>query len=158
MPLLCCWCRLHLYRCGYSIEYITLTRLENGGRPTEVTVVSKIKLYSKLDALEDHLKASLVPHLQIAAKGDNDLVFCVTVFNSVRELKNSTDTLTEELIEVGAQVLSLRTKLGEPSDGTIAERLCWYCRQWSGLDNGDKISSQVLAKKFLLEIENSLTV
>jgi hypothetical protein len=122
----------------------------------EVTVVSKIKLYSKLDALEDHLKASLVPHLQVAAKGGNDLVFCVTVFNSVRELKNSTDTLTEELIEVGAQVLSLRTKLGEPSDGTIAERLCWYCRQWSGLDNGDKISSQVLAKKFLLEIENSL--
>jgi hypothetical protein len=118
-------------------------------------VVSKIKLYSKLDALETQLERSLVPHLQMAADGGNDLVFCVTAFNSVRELKNKTDKLTEELVEIGAQILSLRAKLGEPTDGIIAERICWYCRQWSGSENAQKISAKGLAEQFLIEIESN---
>ncbi len=58
-------------------------------------MVSKAKLYSKLNSLEVKLEAGLIPHLQIAASGKNDLVFCVSAFNPFRELKNRTDKLTE---------------------------------------------------------------
>jgi hypothetical protein len=118
-------------------------------------VVSKAKLYIKLDLLEIQLKESLVPHLAGAAQGNNDLVFCVSAFNPFRELKNSTDDLTEELVEIGAQILSLRDKLGEPTAGTIAERLCWYCRQWSDSGKNHRVSGKRLAKTFLLEINTS---
>jgi hypothetical protein len=40
-------------------------------------MVAKSKLYSKLDGLEIELKERLVPHLEQAAAGNNDLVFCV---------------------------------------------------------------------------------
>lgn len=117
-------------------------------------MVSKAKLYSRLDSLEAELEEILIPHLQIAASGKNDLVFCVSAFNPFRELKNRTDKTTEELIEIGAQILSLRDKLGEPSAGSTAERICWYCREWGSKDNHQKKSAQGLAKRFLTEIEN----
>jgi len=117
-------------------------------------MVSKAKLYAKLDSLENELRESLIPHLKNAADGNNDLLFCVTAFNPFRELKYKTDKLTEELIEMGSQILSLRSKLGEPSDGIIAERICWYCREWGNTKNSHKPSSTGLAKQFLAEIEN----
>lgn len=117
-------------------------------------MVSKAKLYSRLDVLEAQLKESLLPHLRNAADGDNDLVFCVKAFNPFRELKYRTDTLTEELVEIGSQILSLREKLGEPYAGTIAERICWYCSEWSKAKNHHKCSGSGLAKQFLAEIEN----
>ena len=117
-------------------------------------MVSKAKLYSKLDVLEAELRESLVPHLINAAQGNNDLIFCVKAFNPFRELKYKTDKLTEELIEIGSQILSLREKLGEPSDGTIAERICWYCREWGNTGNHHRPSATGLAIQFLAEIEN----
>lgn len=117
-------------------------------------MVSKAKLYSKLEFLEIELKETLVPHLKNAAEGNNDLIFCVKSFNPFRELKHSTDKLTEELIEIGSQVLSLREKLREPSEGTIAERICWYCREWGNTKNHHKQPGAGLAKQFLLEIES----
>ena len=116
-------------------------------------MVSKSKLYSKLDALEEELKIALIPHLQNAADGKNDLIFCVTAFNPYRELKHRTDKFTEELIDIGSHILSLRSKLGEPSEGTIAERICWYCREWGNKDNHQRKSAQGLAKQFLSEIQ-----
>ena len=117
-------------------------------------MVSKAKLYSRLDTLEAELKESLLPHLKNAADGNNDLVFCVKAFNPFRELKYRTDSLTEELVEIGSQVLSLRDKLGEPSTGIIAERICWYCREWGNTKNHHRSSGTGLAKQFLAEIEN----
>ncbi|MBL4673078.1 MAG: hypothetical protein JKX81_12540 [Arenicella sp.] len=117
-------------------------------------MVSKVKLYHKLDLLESQLKEGLVAHLKEAAEGKNELLFCVTAFNPFAELKGRTDKLTEEFVDIGAQILALRAKLGEPSDGTIAERLCWYCRQWSNSGNGYKTSGKGLARQFLLEIDN----
>lgn len=116
-------------------------------------MVSKAKLYSRLDTLEDELIESIVPHLKNAADGKNDLIFCVKTFNSTRKSKFSTDKLTEELIEIGSQILSLRKKLGESSDGIIAERICWYCREWSNSKNPHKISTAELATQFLAEIK-----
>ena len=118
-------------------------------------MVSREKLYAKLDLLEAELKTLLVPHLQTAALGENDLVFCVTAFNPFPELKSRTDTVTEELVDMGAQVLALKNKLGEPSEGSIAERICWYCRAWGNADKSDRKSAQALAQQFLLEIENA---
>ena len=118
-------------------------------------MVSKTKLYSRLDALELELKTSLIPHLKSAAEGKNDLIFCVKAFNPFRELKHRNDRVTEELIGIGSQILSLREKLGEPSDGTIAERICWYCREWGNTDNHHRQSSTGLAIRFLAEIENA---
>ena len=118
-------------------------------------MVSKSKLYSKLDALEEELKTSLIPHLQNAAAGKNDLIFCVAAFNPYRELKHRTDKFTEELIDIGSHILSLRSKLGEPSEGTIAERICWYCREWSNHENNHRPSGTGLAKQFLEEIRRS---
>lgn len=118
-------------------------------------MVSKAKLYNRLDALENELRESLLPHLKNAAEGNNDLIFCVKAFNPFRELKNRTDKLTEELIEIGVQILSLREKLGEPSEGTIAERICWYCREWGNTNNHHRPSGRGLAKQFLAELENA---
>lgn len=120
----------------------------------KIPVVSKAKLYSRLDSLEAELEDGFVPHLRNAANGENDLVFCVSAFNSFRELKNHTDKKTEEFIEIGSQIISLRDKLGEPYAGTIAERICWYCREWANKDNHQRKSGTALAKQFLAEIEN----
>ena len=117
-------------------------------------MVSKAKLYSRLDSLESELEEGLVPHLREAANGENDLIFCVSAFNSFRELKNRTDKKTEEFIEIGSQILSLRDKLGESSAGTIAERICWYCREWTNKENSHRKSGSGLAKQFITEIEN----
>jgi hypothetical protein len=116
-------------------------------------VVSKAKLYSKLDELEDQLRKKIIPHLMCASEGNNDLIFCVKGFNPYREFKNRTDKQTEELIEMGSQILSLREKLGESSSGSIAQRICWYCREWANTSNRHKPSGKSLAKQFLQEIE-----
>ncbi|MFT7307262.1 MAG: hypothetical protein ACI9P7_002534 [Candidatus Azotimanducaceae bacterium] len=107
--------------------------------------------------LEAELKDSLVPHLRNAVDGNNDFVFCVKTFNELREFRDRADEVTEELIEIGSQILSLREKLGEPTDGTIAERICWYCRQWSKTQNHQSASSEGLARQFLAEIEKAET-
>lgn len=117
-------------------------------------MVSKAKLYSKLDELEAQLESVLVPHLTVAARGENDLIFCVAVFNPFSELKHSTDKLTEELVDIGSQIISLREKLGEPTYGTVAERICWYCHEWGNTGNRHRSSGKGLAQQFLLEITN----
>ncbi len=118
-------------------------------------MVSRSKLYTQLDALESELNENLIPHLEAAANGNNDLVFCVEQFNPFSELKSKTDKITEKLINVGAQILVLKNKLGDPSEGSIAERICWYCREWSNLENSHRKSAQELAKQFLEEIQNN---
>lgn len=118
-------------------------------------MVSKAKLYSRLDSLEAELEEGLVLHLRNAASGENDLVFCVSAFNPFRELKNVTDKTTEEFVEIGSRIISLRDKLGESSAGTIAERICWYCREWGNKVNHQRKSARVLAKQFLAEIESN---
>jgi len=115
-------------------------------------MVSKAKLYSRLDDLEDELQERIVPHLEKAVDGRNDLVFCATDFNKDPELKSKTDNTTDELIQVGRQILTLREKLGEPSDGSIAERICFYCRKWSDSPDCHKHSVAELAQSFLKEI------
>lgn len=115
-------------------------------------MVAKVKLYSQLDRLEDELRERIVPHLERAAIGANDLVFCATDFNLYPKLK--ADAETDSLIQIGRQILALREKLGEPSEKSIAERICWYCRAWT--DSGDihQKAAQELARKFLDEIAN----
>lgn len=117
-------------------------------------MVSKTKLYSRLDTLEAQLHEALVAHLTVSAAGRNDRIFCVTVFNPFKELKYKTDKLTEELVEMGAQILALREKLGEPCEATIAERLCWYCREWGDKEKLQSSSAMGLAQQFLDEIES----
>lgn len=116
-------------------------------------MVSKAKLYIRLDALEAELEASLVPHLKDAVEGNNHLIFCTKVFNPFSDLSHRTDKLTEELIDIGSQILALRNKLGESSEGSVAERLCWYCREWGRLGSQHPSIAAALAKKFLAEID-----
>ena len=115
-------------------------------------MVSKTKLYSKLDDLEIELKERLVPHLEKAAAGNNELAFCVTGYHSFKPLKLQSDKTMEALVDIGAQILSLKEKLGEPSDGTIAERICWYCHEWSNTRKQYRTSAPGLAKQFLTEL------
>ena len=117
-------------------------------------MVSKQKLFAKLDLLEIELEDRLAPHLEKAALGKNDLVFCVARFNPFKELKSRTDKVTEELVDLGAQILALKNKLGESTEGSVAERICWYCREWGNVDNTHRNSAQGLAKQFLDEIKN----
>ena len=98
-------------------------------------MVSRSKLFVQLDSLESELKEKIIPHLKKAADGKNDLVFCVKEFNPFSELKSRTDKNTENLVSIGAQILVLKKKLGEPTEGSIAERICWYCREWGNLAN-----------------------
>jgi hypothetical protein len=115
-------------------------------------VVSKTKLYTQLDALEAELKERLIPHLRNTIAGNNDLLFCVNGFNPFHQFKNHTDKTTEELVDIGAQILTLKEKLQEPSNGSIAERICWYCYEWNDLYKNDKSAGVILAKQFLDEI------
>ena len=115
-------------------------------------MVSKSKLYSKLDSLEVELVERLVPHLEKAAEGKNELVFCVKGFHSFDQLKSRTDQVTAELIDIGAEILMLKKKLGEPSEGSVAERICWYCREWGNVNHHHRANAQGLAKQFLNEI------
>ena len=117
-------------------------------------MVSKSKLYKKLGQLEAELEEQLVPRLENAAKRYNDLVFCVSAFNPFPELKSRTDKVTEELVEIGSQVIALKKKLGEATEGSIAERICWYCREWRNIKNSHRKTSQGLALQFLEEISN----
>ena len=117
-------------------------------------MISNVKLYTKLDLLETELEERLICHLEKAAIGNNDLVFCVVGFNPFPELKSRTDVVTEELVDMGAQILALKKKLGEPSEESIAERICWYCREWGNAENSHRKSAQGLAKQFLEEIKN----
>ena len=116
-------------------------------------MVSRSKLYVQLDLLESELKEKIIPHLQKAAEGKSDLVFCVEEFNPYSQLKYKTDKKTEYLVSIGAQILVLKKKLGEPTKGIIAERICWYCREWGNLINIQANSAQDLAKLFLDEIK-----
>lgn len=118
-------------------------------------MVSRSKLYAQLDVLEDELKEKIVPRLESAAYGKNDLIFCVSEFNRFSELKYNTDKNTEELIYLGRKILSLKEKLGESSEGSIAERICWYCREWAAINKPDQHHAQGLAKQFLDEIKDS---
>ena len=118
-------------------------------------MVSKAKLFTKLDLLETELKERLIPHLEKSAHGENDLVFCVTGFNPFKELKSQTDKVTEELVELGAQILTLKNKLDEQSEGSIAERICWYCREWGHTKNHHRGHAQSLATQFLQEIKKA---
>jgi len=121
-------------------------------------MVSNVKLYSKLDILETELRVQLMPHLKNAAAGRNGYIFCVKQFNKKPSLKVQTDKLTEELVETGAQILSLRAKLGEPTEGTIAERICWYCREWCKIENHNNTLGANLAKRFLVELTSDIDV
>jgi hypothetical protein len=115
-------------------------------------MVSKLKLYAQLDALESELKQKLAPLLELAVAGKNDYIFCVTGYHSIPELKNKSNSDTKSLIIIAMQILSLRNKLAEPSEGSIAERICWYCRKWGDVDNYSRKNAQDLAKQFLNEI------
>jgi hypothetical protein len=120
-------------------------------------MVSKAKLYSQLDRLEDELRERIVPHLENAVDGRNDLVFCTTDFNPFQVLKSRADSETDALIQLGGQILALREKLGEPSEGTIAERICWYCRKWGDAGDSRRKAAQGLAREFLQEVANAKT-
>lgn len=115
-------------------------------------MVSKTTLYTQLDSLETELEEKLVPLLEQAIEGKNDLVFCVKNFNPFPELSSKTNEKTEALVNIGTQILALKNKLGEPSKDSIAERICWYCKKWGDLENDNKKSAQGLAKLFLKEI------
>ena len=118
-------------------------------------MVAKAKLYSQLDRLEDELRERIVPHLERAAIGTNDLVFCATDFVLHSKLKFRADAETDALIQIGRQILALREKLGEPSERSIAERICWYCRTWTTTCDKHQKVAQELASKFLNEIVNN---
>jgi hypothetical protein len=118
-------------------------------------MVSKAKLYSQLDRMEEELRERIVPHLENAAIGENDLVFCATDFNPFSQLKFRTDAETDSLIQLGGQILALRNKLGEPSEGSIAERICWYCEKWGDTGDSHRKAAAGLAREFLQEIVNA---
>lgn len=117
-------------------------------------MVSKAKLYRQLDRLEEELLERIVPHLEKALTGQNDLIFCVTDFNPFPQLKFKTDAETELLIQIGRQILGLHEKLEESSDGSIADRLCWYCRVWGSTADSHGKTAQRLAHEFLQEKNN----
>jgi len=116
-------------------------------------MVSKVKLYSHLDALEAELKEKLILLLEQAAEDGEGLIFCVEDFNTFPELQSKINNETEALISLGRQILSLQSKLGESSLGSIAERLCWYCREWVDLGKPYVKHTKSLARQFLEEIE-----
>ncbi len=118
-------------------------------------MVSKSKLYLRLDALEEELKHRIIPHLERAAEGKNEFIFCVKGYHSFTQLEHNEDPVTAELIDIGSEILSLKKKLGETTEGTLAERICWYCREWGNSNNHHRPGTQGLAKQLLNEIRKA---
>ena len=116
-------------------------------------MVAKTKLYRQLDGLETDLAEQLSAHLKVAARGNNDWVFCVTEFRPAQQARGRSDRTTEKLIALSRRILTLYEKLDEPSGRTPAARLCWYCQQWSRAADDGKLLGQTLARQFLAEIE-----
>lgn len=116
----------------------------------EVLVVSKAKLFTQLDDLQALLKETALAHFRSAINNNNEFVFCVSDFATGRDLKQNVDKQTEELVALGRQVLVLKEKLGECSKGSVAERICCYCRKWS--DPKTRLSGVQLAQQFIEEI------
>lgn len=117
-------------------------------------MVARSKLYEQLDQLEGELERKLIPHLQHAANGDNDYIFCVEQFNPFKKYRENTDKVSESLVNLGAQILSLRKKLGESSENTIADKICGYCHQWNECVQTEEKCARQLAQQFLDEIKS----
>jgi hypothetical protein len=115
-------------------------------------MVARSKLYAQLDSLEDELDEKLIPHLEEAAKGKNEYIFCAKSFVPYVSLRKHADKLTAELIELSSDIFYLREKLGESLDNTNAGRLCDYCEQWGKLTDRHRNSAQDMAIHFLKEI------
>tara|TARA_R110002096_G_scaffold61016_3_gene151845 strand:- start:1937 stop:2290 length:354 start_codon:yes stop_codon:yes gene_type:complete len=115
-------------------------------------MVARSKLYAQLDLLEEELDETLIPHLQEAAKGKNEYVFCAKRFVPYVSLRKHADKVTAELIELCSDIFYLRDKLGEPLEETNAGRLCEYCEKWGKLTDRHRNSAQDLAIQFLKEI------
>lgn len=118
-------------------------------------MVSKSKLYTQLDGLEDELKEKLIPHLEDAAKGRNEFIFCAKKFVAQVSLRKHADAYTQELIDMSSKILSLRDILGESTEGCVAERICVYCDKWGNVKDRHRNLGQELAVQFLEEIKSS---
>ncbi len=116
-------------------------------------MVARSKLYAQLDSLEGELDEKLMPHLEEAAKGKNEYIFCAKSFVPYVSLRKHADKLTAELIELLSDIFYLREKLGEPLDNTNAGRLCEFCEKWVNLTDRHRNSAQDLAIQFLKEIK-----
>jgi hypothetical protein len=117
-------------------------------------MVSRTKLYAQLDSLEEELDERLIPHLEEAAKGKNEFIFCAKSFVPYVSLRKHADKLTAELIELSSDIFYLREKLGETLENTSASRLCEYCEQWGKLTDRHRNSAQDMAIQFLKEIKS----
>lgn len=118
-------------------------------------MVSKSKLYIQLDRLEEELEEKLIPHLEEAAKGRNEFIFCAKSFVAQASLRKHADAYTQELIDLSSKILSLRDNLGESTDGCVAERICIYCGKWGNVKDRHRNLGQELALEFLHEIKSS---
>ena len=116
-------------------------------------MVSKAKLYLQLDGLEEELEEKLIPHLEQAAKGKNEFIFCAKDFVAQVSLRKNADAYTQDLIDLSSKILTMRDQLGEPTDGCIAERICIYCDKWGGVKDRHRNLGQELAVEFLAEIK-----
>jgi len=121
-------------------------------------MVSRNKLYTQVDELEQELFNLVVPHLEAALDGGESLIFCVSEFNSHAKFKNHVNPDTQNMVLLGKKIIQLKEKLGEPVDGSVAERLCWYCRKWDGLPNPNLTSTRKLAKQLLNEITTNKNI
>ena len=117
-------------------------------------MVARTKLYAQMERLEDELKIKLIIQLKRAVNGDNDQIFCAQRFSSHKQGKGRTDSQTDYLVDLGAQILVLKKKLDEPTENTIAEKICWYCRQWNEAGQSDASIVQNMAQQFLQAIES----
>ena len=116
-------------------------------------MVARSKLYLQLESLENELREKLISQLQLAINGEDNSIFCVDKFNKHKEWKEHCNKRSEYLVDLGAQILTLRKKLGESSENTIAEQICEYCRLWNDNVNTDPKCAQIIAKQFLDAIE-----
>jgi hypothetical protein len=117
-------------------------------------MVARAKLFAQLDSMEEEFDEILIPHLEEAAKGRNEYVFCAKSFVPYVSLRKHADKTTQELIELGSKILYLRDKLKEPLDGSNAGRICAYCEKWGKLTDRHRNSAQDMAIKFLSEIRS----
>lgn len=116
-------------------------------------MVSKAKLYTQLDQLEEELEEKLMPHLEEAAQGKNEFIFCAKNFVVQASVRKHADATTQSLIDLGSRILSLRESLGESTENCAAARICIYCRKWGNVKDRHRNLGQELAIQLIEEIK-----
>lgn len=113
------------------------------------------KLHERLDRLEIGIRDRLVKELRACIDGKRDLLFLAREFRSSNWPLSIGSEMTDDLLTEVEKILSLRRKLGEPTEGCLAHSFRETCRRWADTDDPHRLGARRLAEELVNELERT---